>query len=526
MDLNHIALWMAGLPAATLFWRSARAPHRPVGWMVVPALVLFTALVGWFWFQEYAGYLTGVLALLFIMLPIWLHNAGGRASARFQYGRARRLFSLAALLHPMDNWGTTPRMIHAFELAHAGRTDDADALLLLLAREKGDVATLANAQRLRILGRFRELKALGESSGLAVLGREPALLGLYLRALGELGEVQALAEFMRAQERTLIGTGILDMALLYLFAFTGRVDLTRQALSGRRQLYTEETRDFWLAVASKHAGDPEGARRAFSRLRQSGDAQIRDRAEGHFNRLTLAAPEEAPSARTLEIVTYFAQALEQRQNLIPNSSSHRPERRLTGLLIVANTLVYVSGSYPLLIDTHARFGDRWAFFAPDIFSGEWWRVLSYLFVHANAIHLLMNMAGLWVLGPFVERAFGRLRFALIYLFAGCTGSAFYLILTWYGWIQPEQLVGASGCIMGLLGATAAVMLRAWLRQRAAIARQIFFRLLLVVGLQVAFDLSTPQVAGLAHALGLLGGFVSGLLLREGVSPKRSVAALG
>jgi rhomboid protease GluP len=92
-------------------------------------------------------------------------------------------------------------------------------------------------------------------------------------------------------------------------------------------------------------------------------------------------------------------------------------------------------------------------------------------------------------------------------------------------IQPEELVGASGCIMGLLGATGAVMLRAWVRQRAPVAKQIFFRLLLVVALQVYFDQTTPQVAGLAHALGLFGGFVSALLLKEVVTPKQSVVRL-
>ncbi len=79
--------------------------------------------------------------------------------------------------------------------------------------------------------------------------------------------------------------------------------------------------------------------------------------------------------------------------------------------------------------------------------------------------------------------------------------------------------------MGLLGATGAVMARAWFKQRAPMARQILLRLLVVVLLQVTFDYNTPQVAGLAHALGLLGGFIAGLLLHESVSARRSVQAL-
>jgi len=159
------------------------------------------------------------------------------------------------------------------------------------------------------------------------------------------------------------------------------------------------------------------------------------------------------------------------------------------------------------------FGKRWAFYAPDIFEGQWWRAVSYLFVHAGALHLLMNMGGLWVLGPFVERAFGRLRYAAIYLISGFTGSAVYLILTRLGVIQPDELVGASGCIMGLLAP----------RVRSCCA--------LGFGNEPPWhDRSSSAAAGsraagllrsndatsrsLAHALGLLGGFVSALLFAK------------
>jgi rhomboid protease GluP len=518
MDLNHIALWLAELPALSLFFRSARAPQRSPGWMGVTALVLLTGLVGWFSFHDYAGYVAGLLALLFVLLPIWTHNAGVRASARSQYRRARYLFRIAALLHPLDGWLLTPQLVHAFELAHAGQPGDADALLRVLARGTGSAARTAEAQRLRILCRWRELKTFVEQSGLTALSREPALLAHYLRALGELGELERLAEIMRAQERALIASGTLDVGLVYLFAFSGQLELTRQVLSGGHGA-SQETRELWLAIASHSAGEIEQARRTFVRLRQSADPELRRRAEDNLSDSVGTGLAGPVTARTREIVRHFAAVLTERRNLIPNGPGQRGQRQMTVLLIAGNVLVYVTGSYPGFFDTQDSFVKRWAFFAPDIFEGEWWRVLSYCFVHANATHLVMNLAGLWVLGPFVERVFGRLRFGLIYLVSGCAGSALYLTLSLYRWITPEPLVGASGCIMGLLGATAAVMLRAWVGQRAAIARQIFLRLLLVVALQVAFDLSTPQVAGLAHALGLIGGFVAGLLLQNGVNQR-------
>jgi len=529
MDLNQIALWLAGLPAATLFWKSARAPHRPIGWMVVSALVLLVALVGWFVVPGYAGYLAGALSLLFILLPTWIHNAAVRASNRVLYRRARRLFGFAALLHPLDGWLDMPRLFQAFELAHVGRTAEAEALLLVLSRGTGSIAALAEAHRLRILGRWRELKALAEGNGLAAVGRDASLLVLYLRALGELGEVDQLAEFMRAQEQTLLGTGAFEAGLLYLFAFSGQVELTRQALARGRETYTEDARQFWIALASQRAGDVEQAQRLFGSLRQAMDLQIRQRAGRHIDELLYGSPAEPPAMRVLQIVAHFARLAGQRQQLLPNRRAQSSARRMTIPLVIVNTAVFLIGSYPRFVDTNDAFVTRWAFDATSILAGEWWRVFSYMFVHGSAIHLGMNMAGLWVLGPFVERAFGRLRFTAIYLLSGCAACSLYLLL------PAEPLVGASGCIMGMLGATVAVVLRAWVTQRAPIARQIFFRLMAVVALQVFFDQSTnymnsgrpdqPQIAGLAHLLGLAGGFLAALLLREEATTKQSLASL-
>ncbi|MES1177298.1 MAG: rhomboid family intramembrane serine protease [Myxococcales bacterium] len=530
MDLNQIALWLAGLPAATLFWKSARAPHRPIGWLVVSGVVLLVALLGWFVVPEYAGYAAGTLALLFILLPTWIHNAAARASNRFLYRRARRLFTYAALLHPFDGWLDMPRLFQAFELAHLGKTAEAEALLLVLSRGTGNTAAIAQAHRLRILGRWRELKALAEANGLMAVGRDPSLLVLYLRALGELGEVDHLAEFMRAREETLLGTGAFEAGLLYLFAFSGQVELTRQALAAGRETYTDDARQFWVALASQRAGDVAQAQRLFGALRQSSDLQIRQRAERHIDELLYGSPAEPPSMRVLQIVAHFARLAGQRRHLLPNPQAQRAARRMTISLVVANTVVFLIGSHdsrPRFDDTTEAFVKLWAFEKSEVLAGQWWRLFSYMFVHGNLVHLVMNMAGLWVLGPLVERTFGRLRFALIYLASGVAACSLYLFL------PANSLVGASGCIMGLLGATIAVALRAWVTQRAPIARQFFVRLLSVVALQVVFDQSinymnrgdkaAPQIAGLAHYLGLTGGFLAALLLREAEKAKTSLA---
>ncbi len=525
MDLNTIALWLGAVLAGSLFLRSARAPHRPVGWLVVTGAILLCAGLGWLWFPDSVGLVVGPLALVTILLPTWLHNAGIRASRQSRYPRARSLLRVASWLHPFDNWRSTPRIFEAFELAHLGRVDDAVALLGLLAQGEGQVALVAEAHRLRLQRRWLELKVLAERNGLLALQREPSLFALYLRALGELGELDKLADFMRAQEATVIGLGAFDVAILYLFAFSGQVELARQAVAAARPAFEESDRALWVALAAEHAGDVELARQLFGRLRGAADAQARQHAERHIEQLRRAAPVAIPSPRVLETITHFARMAAQRRDLIPNSPGRQTARAVTTTLIVMNVLIYFWGSFPGLRETRDDFIARWAFNAKKIAAGEYWRLLSYLFSHGNAIHVGMNMAGLWALGPFVERAFGRLRFCVIYLFSGCAGSAVYLILYQAHVKAADDLVGASGCLMGLLGATAAVMVRAWFRERAAIAGQLFWRLLAVIALQVWFDSRTPEVAGLAHMVGLAGGFLAGLVLRERVSSRESIASL-
>jgi len=526
MDLNHILLWFAGISAASLCWRSVRIGRRMLSWTLVSSLVLLIGLVGWWLFPDVAGEVATLFLVLLLLIPSRLSQAATRASEQQRYGRARRFAQCAALLHPVADWRVLPRVFHAFELAQAGQLAEAEARLQLIARTNSSIAPIAQAQRLRLLGRWRELKELAERQGLLTLRTQPALFALYLRALGELGCIDELSRFLLAQERTLPATGAQDLAFLYLFAFTGQVELTRQVLEAKRRSYPAEVHDFWLAVASQSAGHPQEARRVFGQLRSSKDAQVRARAEERFDSLARAAPEDPPSAQAMVVVARFARTFAERQRFSFNAAQGRRKNQLTLGLIAVNAVVYVAGSLPGLLETRQSFGERWAFIGSEIVAGQWWRTFSYLFVHASALHLLMNLGGLWVLGPSIERAFGRARFCVIYLAAGLAGSATYLALALFQG-SKEELVGASGCIMGLLGANAAVMLRAWLKHRAPMARQVFLRLLAIVALQVVFDYTAnhsgsdgPQIAGLAHAVGLLGGFLSALLLRDEVSAGR------
>jgi membrane associated rhomboid family serine protease len=146
-----------------------------------------------------------------------------------------------------------------------------------------------------------------------------------------------------------------------------------------------------------------------------------------------------------------------------------------------------------------------------IAEGEYWRLLTALFLHGGFIHLLFNVFALYVLGPPLERSIGTMRFVVCYLISGLASGAGVVALTVIGLVQPAQLIGASGSIMGIVGAWAGFLLR---HRHAPYAKQRLANVGLIVAIQIAFDLSTPQVSMAAHLCGLISGFFLGLILAE------------
>jgi len=147
--------------------------------------------------------------------------------------------------------------------------------------------------------------------------------------------------------------------------------------------------------------------------------------------------------------------------------------------------------------------------AAVIAQGEYWRLFTALFLHGGFLHLGFNLFALYVLGPPLERSIGTIRFLVCYLVSGLASSAGVVALTELRLIEVSQIIGASGCIMGVVGAWAGFLLR---HHRAPFSKQRLANIGLIVAIQIAFDLSTPQVSMAAHMCGLIAGFFLGLIL--------------
>jgi membrane associated rhomboid family serine protease len=147
--------------------------------------------------------------------------------------------------------------------------------------------------------------------------------------------------------------------------------------------------------------------------------------------------------------------------------------------------------------------------AAVVAQGEYWPLFTALFLHAGFLHLGFNLFALYVLGPPLERAIGTIRFLACYLISGLASSAGVVALNAIGLVHIDELIGASGCILGVVGAWAGFLLR---HHHAPLAKERLGNIVLIVVIQIAFDLSTPEVSMAAHMCGLVAGFLLGLIL--------------
>jgi membrane associated rhomboid family serine protease len=133
--------------------------------------------------------------------------------------------------------------------------------------------------------------------------------------------------------------------------------------------------------------------------------------------------------------------------------------------------------------------------------GQWWRVGTAAFLHANILHIAFNMYALWLLGKPLERFIGTWRFLAIYVVAGISGSAGALLLT----KAYVPTVGASGAIFGLMGALL-------LLERRGMPLVGSLVPVLLINLAFSFSVSGISIGG--HIGGLIGGFLGALAMER------------
>lgn len=185
---------------------------------------------------------------------------------------------------------------------------------------------------------------------------------------------------------------------------------------------------------------------------------------------------------------------------------------VTFALIAVNVAVYALAQtrtgfvtdYSLIGDLSAPRGFGVA--GIGVGNGEWYRIFTGAFLHANTLHLLMNMYVLYILGRQLEGPLGRAGFAAVYTTSLITGSLGVLLL------EPDAItVGASGAVFGLFGFAVAA-------QRARGINPFDTGLGGIILINLAFTFLVPNISIGGHLGGLIGGFIAGQVT-EVVTPR-------
>ncbi len=229
--------------------------------------------------------------------------------------------------------------------------------------------------------------------------------------------------------------------------------------------------------------------------------------------LQLALPEtESPS--------------EQDARAIREAFAHMAPPLVMPVLLVINVSVFVAmvvtGVSPISPDAEAlrRWGGT---YGPSITLGEWWRLLTAMFVHAGLMHLIFNSLALFSIGGLVERMFGRFPFLALYVLSGVGGS----IASAY-WHPLSVGVGASGAIFGVYGGLGGFLLRAGKSLPSDVIAPLRNSAVAFVLFNGVYGFTQPNIDVIAHAGGLAAGLVAGAALatgaqRSGASVRRALA---
>jgi rhomboid protease GluP len=175
----------------------------------------------------------------------------------------------------------------------------------------------------------------------------------------------------------------------------------------------------------------------------------------------------------------------------------------TIILVAANVLVYictslVGGSF---IETDYEVMRTFGQYNLNVFEGQYWQLISSIFVHADIIHLGLNMLFLLIFGLRAEELFTTEEYFFVYMLSGIAGNIMTLFL-----MSPYTVsIGASGAIFGMYGAGLIYMRKTFGQSIAGALLYAFLLLMLSTGIGVNI---------IAHFGGLAAGLIIGYALAK------------
>jgi membrane associated rhomboid family serine protease len=185
---------------------------------------------------------------------------------------------------------------------------------------------------------------------------------------------------------------------------------------------------------------------------------------------------------------------------VPRSHRRVLDTRVTYALIALNVGIYLITAVQGrgLNSPGGSLYDKWILYGPLVAHGDWWRLVTAMFLHGFLLHIALNMWALWIIGRPVELYLGPTRYLLLYFVSGLAGSAGALISS-----PTTPVVGASGAIFGVLGA---MLILEW-----QVTGRFAGQALTLIIINLAINFFYNGVGGNISIGGHIGGVIGGIL---------------
>jgi rhomboid protease GluP len=525
----EIGLWVVALNNLVLLLIVARRSWRTQRvYVVMLALnfVLAAGLLATSNVENPFSFISIGAFVFMVLLPPVVDRMAKRAVMDERYGLAIRLAAVRELLQP----GLEAREVrHALARLAKIRTGQADTVIADLdaALEEADAQqrTALQMQKLSVFlyaRRWAEAVAwFEEHLPFEVVAFHPMLASGMIRAYGELGELEKMAQVAELLEDSpgaaqATGAESLAQARLVFLAFAGRCEVLERLLdvrSGFAQFVDRSMRLIWKGIACKMAGKKQRARqyleKGLSRLK--GETAKRE-VSRHLEDLDAFVPPNAVLAE--ERISGLVEKILERASVaaaLPRMRGGSLFRLapVTAIFIGINILVWVAlelfagggGDLATLIDVGANLKSA-------VRAGQYYRLITSIFLHGHIVHLLLNMLVLAILGRLAEQMVGSIRFVTVFVLSGVAGSA-----ASFFWGEAQLSVGSSGAIFGVLGAMVGVLWVGRGQWPERWRKSLITLLIIMGGLSMLPGLQMEVIDNWAHIGGLVGGAAVGVLTR-------------
>ncbi len=510
MSINTILIQVVFFSCVLILLRSRQIPR---GWLIAVGGVLVVLGVSFLLIPAQAGWVSGGLWLLLILLPLLGTARVGALVAQERFRDAQRLAYWVRWLHPADGMVEYPAVLRGLELGQQGRLDEALQIFNRYSTTTHPMGQTAIVLLYRMDARWHTLITWVQQQfpGAKALSNV-TVATYYLRALGETGDLNGLLQGLDQMEQKFdkrSDNHTLNLVRMFAFAFCGQPEQVARSFKGPLASCPPNTQQFWLATAELAAGNEAIAREQLAALRDRSDPILQKAIDWRLSQpLTTDAQALMDSRKQLAAVRVTLQH-EARYN--DRSAFQRKNAYATYSLIVVNLLVFgleiAAGGSENLATLYALGG----MVPVNVFEGEWWRLFTAIFLHYGPLHLALNMFGLYYFGTLAEAKLGSAKFLLAYGFSGI-GSMLASAMMSIANAADQISVGASGAIMGMVGVMGAFYLWGWRRDRAKNAVKQLWLILSIAGLQFLSDLVTPNVSLSGHSSGFVLGFLAGGVL--------------